>query len=55
MWTNLYVFVICLVVGALFTAVRKFEPNRRLAYVLMILILALGTAAIARQLGLAPS
>ena len=30
--TNLYVFAICLVAGALLTAVRKFEPNPRLAY-----------------------
>ena len=32
MWANLYVFTICLVAGALFTAVRKFEPNRLLAW-----------------------
>ena len=53
--TNLYVFAICLVAGALFTAVRKFEPNPRLAYVLVFLIIAVGAAAVARQLGLDPS
>ena len=52
MWANLYVFTICLVAGALFTAVRKFEPNRLLALVLMLLILGAGAAAVARQLGL---
>ena len=52
MWTSLYVFAVCLVAGGLFTAVNKFEPNRLLALVLMFLILALGAAAVARQLGL---
>jgi uncharacterized membrane protein YbjE (DUF340 family) len=55
MWTNLYVFTICLAAGALFTAVNKFEPNRLLAYLLMFLLLAVGAAAVARQLGWAPS
>jgi hypothetical protein len=53
MWTNLYVFTICVAAGALFTAVNKFEPNRLLAYLLMFLILGVGVAAVARQLGLA--
>jgi hypothetical protein len=35
--TNLYVFAICLVA---FTAVRKLEPNPRLAYMLMFLTIA---------------
>jgi uncharacterized membrane protein YbjE (DUF340 family) len=55
MWTNLYVFTICLVAGALFIAVNKFEPNRLLAYLLMFLLLAVGAAAVARQLDWAPS
>jgi hypothetical protein len=54
MWTSLYVFAVCLVAGGLFTAVNKFEPNRLLALVLMFLILALGAAAVARQLRLWP-
>ena len=52
MWTKLYVFTICLVAGALFTAVKKFKPNRLLALVLMLLILCADAAAVARQLGL---
>ena len=52
MWTSLYVFTICLVAGALFTAVKNFEPNRLLALVLMLLILGAGAAAVARHLGL---
>ena len=50
MWTNLYVFTICLVAGALLTALNRFEPNRLLALVLMFLILGVGAAAVARQL-----
>ena len=33
--TNVYVLTICLVAGALFTAVRRFEPNRLVAFVLL--------------------
>ena len=40
--------------GALFTAVRKFEPSPRLAYVLMFLILGVRAAAVARRLGIVP-
>jgi hypothetical protein len=53
-WTNLYVLTICFVAGALFTAVRRFEPNRLLALVLMLLIFGIGAAAVARQLGASP-
>ena len=54
MWANLYVFTICLLAGALFTAVKRFEPNRWLAILLMILIFGIGAAAVARQLGASP-
>jgi hypothetical protein len=45
-----YIFTIWCVAAILFVTVHEFEPNRRLALVLELLILALGTAAIARQL-----
>jgi hypothetical protein len=54
LWTNIYVLTICLVVGALLTVVNRFEPNRLLAFVLMLLIFGIGAAAVARQLGAAP-
>jgi len=50
-WSNLYVLAICWAAGALFTAVKRFEPNRWLALLLMILIFGIGAAAVARQLG----
>jgi len=53
-WTNIYVLTICLVAGALFTVVNRFEPNRLLAFVLMLLIFGIGAAAIARQLAASP-
>lgn len=34
MWANVYVLMICLAAGALFTAVKRFEPNRWLALLL---------------------
>ena len=54
MWANVYVLAICLAAGALFTAVRRFEPNRLVAFVLMLLIFGIGAAAVARQLGASP-
>jgi hypothetical protein len=54
MWANVYVLMICLVAGALFTAVKRFEPNRWLAFLLMLLIFGTGAAAVARQLGVSP-
>ena len=50
MWALLYSFTICFVAAVLFLIVDKFEPDRRYANVLKLLILALGAAAIARQL-----
>jgi hypothetical protein len=54
MWTNIYVLTICLVAGALFTVVNRFEPNRLLAFVLTLLIFGIGAAAVARQLAASP-
>jgi hypothetical protein len=54
MWANVYVLAICLIAGVLFTAVKRFEPNRWLAILLMILICGIGAAAVARQLGASP-
>lgn len=45
-----YSFTICVVAVVLFLIVDKFEPDRRYANVLKLIILALGAAAIARQL-----
>ena len=52
--TNVYVLTICLVAGALFTAVRRFEPNHLVAFVLILLIFGIGAAAVARQIGATP-
>ena len=49
-WALLYSFTICFVGTVLFLTVDKFEPDRRYANVLKLLILALSAAAIARQL-----
>jgi hypothetical protein len=38
------------VAAVLFVTVEKFEPNRQFAYLLMFLIVALGTLAILNQL-----
>jgi hypothetical protein len=46
----IYVFTIRCVAAILFVTVREFEPNRRLALVLELVVLALGAAAIARRL-----
>jgi hypothetical protein len=54
MWANVYVLMICLAAGVLFTAVKRFEPNRWLALLLMLLIFGIGATAVARQLGAAP-
>jgi hypothetical protein len=54
MWTTFYVFTIGFVSAPLFLMVNEFEPDRRLAVVLKFLVLALGAAALARQL-LGPS
>ena len=54
MWANLYALMICLAAGVLFTAVKKFEPNRWLAIVLILLIFGIGAAAVAKQLGASP-
>jgi hypothetical protein len=53
-WANLYVLAICLAAGALSTAVKRFEPNRWLAILLMILVCGMGAAAVARQLLASP-
>ena len=45
-----YVFTIWCVATVLYVIVNEFEPNRRLAFVLEFLVLALGAAAIARRL-----
>jgi uncharacterized membrane protein len=50
MWAFFYSFTICVVAAVLFLIVDKFEPDRRYANVLKLLILALGAAAIARRL-----
>jgi hypothetical protein len=50
MWALFYSFTICFVAAVLFLIVDKFEPDRRYANVLKLLILAVGAAAIARQL-----
>lgn len=46
----IYVFAILCAGSILFMNVNWFEPNRRLALVLKLLIPAVGAAAIARQL-----
>jgi hypothetical protein len=46
----IYVFTIWCVAAILYVTVNEFEPNRRLAFVLKFLILAVGAAAIARRL-----
>ena len=53
-WANVYVLAICLIAGVLFTAVKRLEPNRWLAILLMLLIFGIGAAAVARQLGASP-
>jgi len=45
-----YVFAIWCVAFILYVTVNKFEPDRRLAFVLKFLTLAVGAAAIARRL-----
>jgi uncharacterized membrane protein len=50
MWALLYSLTICVVAVVLFLIVDKFEPDRRYANVPKLIILALGAAAIARQL-----
>jgi hypothetical protein len=46
MWALLQALAIGFVGAVLFVAVEKHEPNRRYAYLLMFLIIALGTLAI---------
>ena len=50
MWAFFYSFTVSVVAVVLFLIVDKFEPDRRYANVLKLIILALGAAAIARQL-----
>ena len=45
-----YVLTICCVAAVLFMSVNDLEPNDRNALVVKLLILAVGAAAIARQL-----
>jgi hypothetical protein len=52
MWALLYSFTICFVGAVLFLIVDKFEPDRRYANVLKLLILAVGAAAIVSRLAL---
>jgi len=53
-WANVYVLAICWIAGVLFIAVKRLEPNRWLAILLMLLIFGIGAAAVARQLGASP-
>jgi len=53
-WSNAYALAICLAAGVLCTAVKRLEPNRWLAILLMLLIFGIGAAAVARQLGASP-
>jgi hypothetical protein len=53
-WASLYILTICLATGALVTAVKRFEPNPWLAYLLMLLVFGIGAAAVARQIGATP-
>jgi hypothetical protein len=46
----IYVLTICCVGAVLFVSVNDLEPNDRLALVVKFLVLAVGAAAIARQL-----
>ena len=46
----IYVLTICCVGAVLFVSVNRFEPNRRLALMLKLLVLAVGAAAIASRL-----
>jgi hypothetical protein len=46
----IYVLVILFATAVLFAAVNEFEPNRRLALWLKLLVLAVAAAAIARKL-----
>jgi hypothetical protein len=45
-----YIFSMCVVAAILFVAVDKFEPNRRYALVLKLLIVFVSVAAIAGRL-----
>ena len=47
---SLYNFVVCLVAAVLFVVVNNLEPNRRLASVLKIAIIAVAFAAILAHL-----
>jgi len=46
----IYVFIICVVASVLFVAVDEFEPNRRYASVLKLLIVFVSVVAIATRL-----
>jgi hypothetical protein len=48
--TLTYVLVILFATAVLFASVNEFEPNRRLALWLKLLVLAVAAAAIARKL-----
>jgi uncharacterized membrane protein len=50
MWAFFYSFTICVVAAVLFLIVDEFEPDRRYANVLKLLILAVGAAAIVSRL-----
>ena len=50
MRTLLYIFAICLAALSLFLTVNRFERNRPLAILLMILLLGITAAAVLKQL-----
>ena len=50
MRTLFYIFAICFVGLFLYIAVNRFEPNRPLAILLMILLVGITAAAILKQL-----
>ncbi len=45
----IYILVVCIVGVVLFWAIHKYEHDRRLAFFLELLVVALGVAAILRQ------
>jgi hypothetical protein len=45
-----YIGAIGVAAGALFVAIERFEPNRRLAWVLKVLIIGTAAAAVLKRL-----
>ena len=50
MQTSIYILAISFVGVVLFWAIHKYEHDRRLAFLLELLVVGLGVAAILRQL-----